>query len=237
MASGKVEQRWTLRRIDHIREHILNVKKSSFNGELDLAINILNEWEKEERCRVRSNDMKLKKGDIVFIDNESWLSKIIQVVTSGSLTKKVPSHVGIVIAIRSDKVTLIEATLRGVILTDMALYYRKILCVKRMRGARDMDRGLVWLASQVGIGYDYTQLFGMLARTFWRLFGKKVYERSRRVRNFLNSKQRMVCSELVEIFASITGKRLWKDQVGFVTPYDLSRSEELDEIDFDYFDA
>ncbi len=56
MASGKVEQRWTLRRIAHIREHIENVKKESFNGELDLAINILNEWEKEERERTRKDD-------------------------------------------------------------------------------------------------------------------------------------------------------------------------------------
>ena len=56
MASGKVDNRWTLRRIDHIRTHIKNVKKQSFNGELDLAINILNEWEKEERERTRKDD-------------------------------------------------------------------------------------------------------------------------------------------------------------------------------------
>ena len=56
MASGEIDKRWTLRRIAHIREHIENVKKNSFNGELDLAINILNEWEKEERERTRKDD-------------------------------------------------------------------------------------------------------------------------------------------------------------------------------------
>ena len=56
MADNKIGQRWNLRRIAHLREHIENVKKQSFNGELDLAINILNEWEKEERERVRKDD-------------------------------------------------------------------------------------------------------------------------------------------------------------------------------------
>ncbi len=56
MASTKIEQRWNLQRIAHLKEHIENVKKNSFNGELDLALNILTEWEKEERERVRKDD-------------------------------------------------------------------------------------------------------------------------------------------------------------------------------------
>ncbi len=57
MASdNKIDNRWTLRRIAHIRTHIENVKKESFNGKLDLALNILNEWEKEEKERTRKSD-------------------------------------------------------------------------------------------------------------------------------------------------------------------------------------
>ena len=52
----QINNRWNLRRIAHLREHIENVKDKSFNGELDLALGILKEWEKEERGRVRKDD-------------------------------------------------------------------------------------------------------------------------------------------------------------------------------------
>ncbi len=55
--NGKIEQRWNLRRIAHLKEHIENVRaRGGDNGELDLMWNILDKWEKEERNRVRKND-------------------------------------------------------------------------------------------------------------------------------------------------------------------------------------
>ena len=179
---------------------------------------------------------RLKEGDIVFIDSKTWLSRMIQIVTTASLTKRVPSHVAIVSSIYSNTVVITEATLKGVIQSDLNIYYGKVLYVKRMREPRDIYKGLVWLNSELGRGYDYMQLFGILGRSFWRLFGDRVYNRSKRIRNLLDSKTRFICSELVEVFASVTGKRLWHGSIGFVTPADLNRSELLDTIDFSYFD-
>ncbi|KKL66349.1 hypothetical protein LCGC14_2145870 [marine sediment metagenome] len=57
MAHDQIEQRWTLRRIAHLKDHIQNIRqRGGGNAELDLMWNILDKWEKEERGRVREGD-------------------------------------------------------------------------------------------------------------------------------------------------------------------------------------
>lgn len=171
----------------------------------------------------------IKEGDLIFVNNRGLFSKIIRLVETGKFNQDVPSHVAIVTSIYSNEIMLIEANyLKGVRLISLDIYNSQRCWFARMKEPRDIQEGLEWLNNQLGMRYDLMQLLGIFARGFFRLLGKRVYNRVRFIRNFLNSKQKFICSELVEIYAGITGKRLWKGSIGLVTPYDLFRSPFLE---------
>lgn len=176
--------------------------------------------------------MSIKKGDIVFVCNDGIFSHIIRLVESGKFNQSIPSHCAIVMSVYSNKVMLIEANyLKGVRLVSLDTYNNQKCWFARMKEPRDIQKGLEWLNERIGTRYDIMQLIGIFARGFFRLLGKKVYNKVRFIRNFLNSKQKFICSELVEIYAGITGKRLWKGSIGLVTPYDLFRSDKIEIYD------
>ncbi len=171
----------------------------------------------------------VKKGDIIFINNKGLFSKIIRLVETGRFGQDVPSHCAVVMSIYSNKVMLIEANyLKGIKLVSLDVYNNEKCWFARMKEPRDIQKGLEWLNDQIGMRYDLMQIVGIFARGFFRLLGKKVYNKARFVRNFLNSKQKFICSELIEIYSSLTGKRLWHGAIGLVTPYDQWRSKEIE---------
>ena len=169
----------------------------------------------------------LRRGNIAFVYGRGFISRLIQIVETGTFRKRVPSHVAIVY---NDKM-LIEANFKGVMIVPVKKYRKCKVVYAEMNPPRDIDKGLLWAELQIGTRYDFAQLGGILARSFWRLFGKKVYNKSKRVRNFLNSKTRFICSEFLEMYASLTGGRLWHGKIGFVTPWDIMRSGSITFID------
>lgn len=174
--------------------------------------------------------MKILEGDLIFIFVGSWISRLINLVQRGKFGQKSPSHIAIVSSVYANKVMLIEATLRGVKLTDMKVYDKATTWHKRIKNPKDIQKGLILLNEQIGIPYDYLQLVGILARSFFRLFGKKVYQKSKRIRNFLDSKQRFICAEIAYMFIKeATGKKPWDSHISQTTVWDIFRSPLLED--------
>lgn len=168
----------------------------------------------------------MKRGDILFTRNNSLLSKAIRVVETGRFGRNVPSHVAVIV----DGYFLIDATFRGVRKAPIRTYNKNKRWIGRMKEPRDIEKGIEYLYGQVGKQYDFMQLVGIFARTGLRLFGKKIYNKSRFIRNFLDSKQKFICAELVAIYGEETGKRLWHHHPSNITPFDLWRSQEIEFI-------
>ena len=172
-----------------------------------------------------------EEGDIIFTYTGSIFSKMINLVQTGKFNQKCPSHVAVVSSICANMVILTEATLQGVKMTKLDRYKNAIVWHKRIKSPKDLHKGLIFLNEQLDVPYDYVQLVGMLARTFFRLFGKRIYQKSKTIRNFLDSKQKFVCSELVGMFIKeVTGKDAWRAHLSQITPYDLWRSDLLKEV-------
>ena len=172
-----------------------------------------------------------EEGDIIFIYVGSWISKIINLTQTGKFNQKCPSHVAVVSGVYANMVVLTEATLRGVKITNLDRYKNVKTWHKRIKKPKDMQKGLIFLNEQLNIPYDYMQLVGMIARTFFRLFGKRAYQKSKTIKNFLDSKQKFVCSELTGMFIKeVTGKEPWRAHLSQITPFDLWRSQLLDDV-------
>ena len=178
---------------------------------------------------------KVEAGDIFFTCDDSWISKIIRFVTTGGkINKLVPSHCGVVLLtyINNDTIIVhtIEALFHGVrhhILNNYCKCGTNVW-LARMRGERDYQKGLKWLEKQVFVNYDIFQLLGIFIRAILQFLVTKAGLKSPKIKNFLASKQKFICSELVENFAIQSGERLWKGDVQQVTPYDLYRSDKID---------
>ena len=172
---------------------------------------------------------KVNVGDIIFTRDDGFISNLIRLVETGKPDADVPSHCAIVDCIyllnSTIVINLIEASYWGVrhITLDSYLKNSKVW-LSRMTGFRDIEKGLKWLDKQVGKPYDFTQLIGIFIRALLRWSGLAKFKWAK---NFLDSKQEFICSELVEKYADETGERLWNGEIGFVTPYDLFRSENL----------
>jgi len=177
--------------------------------------------------------MSLKVGDLVFVKNNSIISRVVRLVSTGKFNQDVPYHVAIVTAIYSGIVVLTEATYgKGVHLQDLSTYDNDTVWIKRMKDPRDIPKGLRFLNDQIGLKYDKFAILGIVGRAFFRLFGNRVYQRVKLVRNFLDSRTKFFCSEVTAYYGMETGKRLWKAHPSETTPYDLWRSEELYDIDY-----
>ena len=175
--------------------------------------------------------MKLKKGDIIFFKSNSFFSRMIRLVESAKKSQNIPHHVAIVTGIYANKIAIIEATLKGVKVSSLSIYDNNRIWFGRLKepiGKKDMDKILVWLNSQIDIPYDYTALVGIFFRSFFRLLGPKIYKKVRFVRNFLDSRTRFFCSELVSMGYSIVDVHLWHAHLSLTTPYDLFRSDKLE---------
>jgi len=173
--------------------------------------------------------MNIKVGDIVFFRDNSLLSKTICLVETGKFGRIVPSHCGVVSCLAGENVYIIEAQFGGVREVLIKKYKKSIKWYARMKGERDIQKGIDYLNNMIGRTYDIPQIIGIYMRGFWRLLGPKVYEKSRTVRNYLDSKTSFICSELVERYAEVTGDRLWPHaEISLITPYDLWRSSRLD---------
>lgn len=171
--------------------------------------------------------MGIKRGDLFFTRDDSLWSKTVSLVETGEYGRKVPTHVGIVTFVGKE-IAIIEATYPRVRYATLDQYNGCEIWFARMKGERQIENGLMWAYKQVGTSYDLMQLVGIWARGGLRLLGHGLYERSKFIRNFLNSKQRFICSELIERYAIKTGGRLWHGDIGDVTPFDLWKSTEID---------
>ena len=166
-------------------------------------------------------------GDIVFFMNDTWLSKAIRLVETGFFSTIAPSHVAIVETVLDDDLGLIEA-LYSVKRNKMSAHMGSYVWIARIKDPKDIAKGLAFVQSKVGDGYDYLALAGIACRCFWRLMGTWVYEHSLRVRNFLASKQKFFCSELgYDCCQQATGLEPCHENSEECTPYDLFRSTLL----------
>lgn len=175
---------------------------------------------------------KIKDGDIFFTMDKSILSRSIRLVTTGKVGMQVPSHVGvisIVYTINGDKriCTIESLYTAGVSRRTLAKRLKNkdvTIWIGRLKKPRNIIKGLRWLETQVGMDYDYTALLGILAKAAFRFLG---LHKIASVRNFLESRSRFFCSELVCEYGKKTGKRLWHHKSCETTPYDLFRSKEI----------
>lgn len=176
--------------------------------------------------------MNIKRGDIVFVMNQSIVSKTIRIVTTGRINQIVPSHIAIVENATHGSIALLEANFGGVRRLNLNPAYTKYkLWIGRMKDPRDIEKGLEWAQDVLGLKYDYTAIIGLWTRSFFRILGKKAYHKIRFVRNFLDSKQRFFCSEYVSKYGIMTGEELWPHPDSETTPYDLFRSNQIDIIE------
>jgi len=171
--------------------------------------------------------MIISVGDLVFMKNESVLSKAIRLVSTGKIGQEVPSHVAIVLNVLNDDIELIEANYTGVRRIMLSKHKNCTFWFAQMRSPRAINLGIYWAISQKGKGYDYTALISIFLRSFVRLLSPAVYNRIKFLRNLLESKMRWFCSEYVCFYARETGKDLWHHAPSETTPYDVFRSPEI----------
>ncbi len=177
--------------------------------------------------------MDIKRGDIVFFKNNSLLSRTIRLVETGKPWQDVPSHVAIVADVvkndyfpdKTPEVILIEAQGLRVRKYLLSSYKKQKIWYARIKEPVDIEAGLKWANKQIGKRYDFKQLIGIYLRGFWRLLGPRIYEKARKVKNYLDSRQQFICSELVyEDIEIATGKKPWDCEKGQATPWDIFRS-------------
>lgn len=120
-------------------------------------------------------------GDIIFIGDDSWISKLIQKYTDCPY-----SHVAIYIG--NDKI--IEADYLGVIISDIAKYNHCRLARFSLHVAHaDLYKFIDFVLTQYNRKYDYSLLLGyLLVFTF---------NACKKYLGFFNCSDRWLCSELV----------------------------------------
>ena len=145
---------------------------------------------------INLQNIKLKVGDLVFTNTKSILSRMINIVQRGGLehSKDTASHVAVITVIYADTVVLTEAVPAGIRLYDLSHYKRVIKGIKRIKEPLHMVEGLRLLHDQLGGKYDFSALLSIIFRASLRIFGKRAYQWSKTVKNFLNSRTRFFCS-------------------------------------------
>lgn len=156
------------------------------------------------------------------------MSRAIRLVSTGKFNQNVPHHVAVIIAIHANIVVITEAVWgHGVRLQNLSVYNKDTVWIKRMKEPRDIQKGLHFLHDQLGLKYDRFAILGILARATFRLFGKRIYNRVRFMRNLIEQRTKFFCGEITSIYGKMTGKTLWHHPPSMTTPYDLFRSEQL----------
>lgn len=175
-------------------------------------------------------------GDLIFFRDNTFISKAIRLCSTGKFNQDVPSHVGIALrpcdnfAEQLIDYVMLEATWT-VREGKVSARPNATVWVMRIKDPKNNEKALAWAKTQVGKGYDYTALVGIWLRSFTRLLGPWVYSKSKKVRNYLESKTKFFCSEYgFEYMKKSTGRDPWDSVPAETTPYDLFRSKDLIEI-------
>lgn len=169
--------------------------------------------------------MKIKKGDILTFRNDGLLSWAIRLVTTGKFGQDTASHVAIVQRVDIEGVWIIHATSPKVKISNLKEYRKYKIWRQEIIEPCDIVKGLAWAEEQQGVAYDFLQGAGLFFRAFLRILGSKVYKWSRKVRNFLDSKQDFICSEFASFTILETGKTMPKGiHLSQITPHDLHKA-------------
>lgn len=144
----------------------------------------------------------MQAGDIIFVRGHSPISRIIKLL-DGEF-----SHVAI--AVSDTHIFEAQRFTKSRITT---LYFDdyEVLSLRLDKNNQERVRDLAKL--MCGYKYDYWQVFGFLIE---KLFG---FDR----KNFMNSKDRYICSELIDIILFLLEIIPYNDYIGDLTPNELYR--------------
>jgi uncharacterized protein YycO len=123
---------------------------------------------------------KLKTGDVLLFKGTSWISKTI-----GHITRSPYSHAACYVG----DGYIIESDWRGVEFSKLTLKYNHTsydIYRHRSADSQALNEAVTWMGKQVGKGYDYKGLVGILLA----MVGKKKI-------NYTDVQERFWCSELV----------------------------------------
>jgi len=185
--------------------------------------------------------MKHRPGDIVFIYDPNpfnLVSSAIMITSTDKLKHgKVPYHMAIIY----DRYHLIESVWGSGVRKVMIDHYdRKRYHIWHKRLIPDLwpeDALLTeqmlqnWLTQQIGKPYDRWQIVSIFARSFLRII-PPLYRYVKKRTSLLDSRFRFLCSELIyRAYTEVFNIDLYPSaNASTVTPFDISRSELLEEI-------
>lgn len=188
---------------------------------------------------------KPKFGDVVFIDGrEDWnvIGKMIRFLENGAkhpTDKFMPNHIGMIVEVHKEieECKIIQSGWAGVKIISLKFWSNNSktnIIVKRCNRPIFERRKRIlkkWLLRQVGKKYDYLALVNILIRfIILQIIDNKIIKYFiRHLPNFLSSKIKFTCSELVaRAFTEAVGIHIFKDiDSANITPYDEYRSKKL----------
>ncbi|UUV46975.1 permuted papain-like amidase [Bacillus phage vB_BanS-Thrax5] len=159
-------------------------------------------------------------GNLVFFkQTNSFISKLIAKVTKSEFT-----HVGLIVGHDESTgvLTIIESN--RFIRTRVArlqLDERHVIYTTGNQPQEVVDKIVKFAYKNLGKRYDYLQLLG--------LFISLSFERKRNI--YFNSKNKLICSELVDLAYYTSGvKRKTNQNLGNITPQELFEVYDLKEL-------
>jgi len=143
----------------------------------------------------------MKAGDIIFIRSNSITSKIIRIIDGGPY-----SHVAVAV---SNTHILESLYFTKVRITEMEYKHFEVIDLGLTKEQRDQ---IVHMGIElVGRWYDYLQVLWYFIDAFIKLNSKKIW----------NSKNNLICSELVYILLHGVGYLPEDTYFGNITPHEL----------------
>lgn len=185
---------------------------------------------------------KYEIGDVVFVHDKRWYNPVstsIMIAETDSLApfkNKVPYHVA---GVYDGRGMLIESTWgSGVHEIELEHYtndQHMIVWAKRIKHgivADDQRRLHEWFYNQIGKKYDKSQIIGIFWRSFLRVIPPVYRFLKKRKQAGLDQRYEFICSELVfRAYKEVLGINLYpRASASNVTPYDLDRSELLENV-------
>lgn len=146
----------------------------------------------------------MKAGDIIFIDGgtlKSWLIK--------KLLKSQFSHVALAVS----ETDIIEIDFLKKVQQKPNPY--KNYCIGRVKGVNteQLKEVVKFAESKIGVSYDYLQILGLFLETVFN------------IRNYINQRNRLICSELIYLAYYSQGIDLMPNKsIEDITPEDLYES-------------
>ncbi len=146
----------------------------------------------------------MRAGDILLVRGNGLASKLIKAITHSEY-----SHVAL--AISDTDIIEIDVFKKVSIHPNSYLDYDLVHVYNLTDTQRDSV--IAYALAQLDLQYDYIQLMGLLIEILFH------------ARSYLNSKNRLICSELIDLAFLSQGVDLvpWKDP-GNVTPEDIAES-------------